>query len=237
VFQGDKFVLSLLSDLSVLLVFGSVFPLVAVVGVVSILLNVLQVRVLVGRALLLAEEIDKKSQSQPATDAGGSECAARGSMTEKVRKVLNRECLNVLEKFSGLFERLLWVVPSVWSAFLFDVLGGEVGADRAVWILIVMGLGVPCLGWVIERCIRMREQSQVGESISEEVDCLSVNQTETFGMSIMRPDESRGNSSRPVSMKSIRSSSLSRRDTTDSHILELSDRSSKRLSKPQVPST
>ena len=142
VFETDKFLLSLVNDMAILLVFGAVFPLIAIVGVVSIASNLLITRYLLGRILYLADHNKYDS-----------------TIVSRIKTTLMEESAHILKKFTRLLGQLLWLVPIVWGAFLFDVIGGTSGSTGAIWMLCMTGIALPWICFGIEKSISLNRNS------------------------------------------------------------------------------
>jgi hypothetical protein len=159
IFESDRFLLSLLSDLMILLVFGSIFPVIAFIGMVSIVFNIFMTKTLLGRILSMTKQCDVAVQ-------------------EHVKNVLTKECNRILQSYAVLFRQLLWLPPMVWAAFLFDVSGNEVGTVSSVWIILITTLGLPWMIRLVE--ILLHLISDHDKELPDTPDGIELRDTSTF---------------------------------------------------------
>ena len=145
IFPGEKTTLFLMSDMAIILVFGVIFPPLAIVGCISVLMTIATHRLLLGYALLVGEE----STSMEKSKNGGS--SSLSALHRQVLVLLLKDTRRLATTFSQAFSRVLWLVPLVWSVFLFDILGEDVGATEALPVVGVMGIVVPLFIIVLQQ--------------------------------------------------------------------------------------
>jgi hypothetical protein len=112
-FQRNAFVLHTINGIAVLLTFGVVFPLLAIVICVDMVVNMFTLRLSISSVL-----------SQVAGDA---------QLTRCYRDRLNVQCEHVF----AMLNHSLWIVVLLaavfYSLFLFDIIGDETGWWNAIW--------------------------------------------------------------------------------------------------------
>jgi hypothetical protein len=59
-----------------------------------------------------------------------------------MKQLFLQDCFQLDRKFANLFSRVVWLLPIVWGAYLFDIFGGEVGSNKAIWIVCALGGGI-----------------------------------------------------------------------------------------------
>jgi Leucine-rich repeat (LRR) protein len=122
-FEANAIIVSILTNLGILLTFGAVFPPLALPLLATIGVTVLMSKALVGRWICLSVD----------SNATGS-LAIIDSESRKIRD-------------PAILTNALWVFLTAsccfYTLFLFDILGDAVGFDHACWVLVVMPL-LPC---------------------------------------------------------------------------------------------
>jgi hypothetical protein len=118
VFVARRFSTLLVGDLAILLTFGTIFPPLAVVIFISVMLHTVLTQVVVGRFITLA--IPHKSTFAPFVTVLKRETATVGSLI-----ALSIAPISVLATI-------------FWSFFLFDIIGDDAGTTHSYWILLVM---------------------------------------------------------------------------------------------------
>jgi ABC-type multidrug transport system fused ATPase/permease subunit len=116
-FKAKNAIIAFVSDIAVLLTFGGIFPPIAFIGIFSLFSTTLVTQLSLGRVVVL-------SRTQPALQAS-------------VRRI-NQKCAGVRYLMLRSLLSLSLMLSIFWSFFLFDILGDEVGMERAVWIIGVM---------------------------------------------------------------------------------------------------
>ena len=116
-FKAKNSIISFISDIAVMLTFGGIFPPLAFIGVFSLCINTLMTQMALGRVVVLSRTQIKLRKS---VERINEKCAG-------VRMLLIRSLVS-LSLLLSLF----------WSFFLFDILGNQVGAIKAIWIIAVM---------------------------------------------------------------------------------------------------
>jgi hypothetical protein len=128
-FNRDAFVLRTVNCIAILLTFGVVFPLLAVVICVDMVVNIFTLRLSISSVL-----------SQVAGDA---------QLTRCYRDRLNAQCEHVF----AMLNHSLWIVVLLaavfYSLFLFDIFGDKVGWEGALWaplslVLLAVVIFVAC---------------------------------------------------------------------------------------------
>jgi Leucine-rich repeat (LRR) protein len=125
-FKRESFVIKYTSDIAVLLTFGLVFPPLAILICISILINCALKQVLLGRDVCLLQ----RRREQGIVD----ETEGAGERKEDYQ----------YGKLFELFYPMIFGIHQLYAIFLgfflFDILGDDVGALNACWIVIAMSL-------------------------------------------------------------------------------------------------
>jgi hypothetical protein len=132
VFMARKFTTILVGDVAILLTFGSIYPPLAVVVCISLIMNSVTVQLVLGRFISL---------SQLSLPESFSACLGRKELC-RFSDVIQRETAAVGALIALSVPPITILAALFWSFFLFDILGDEVGAKNAVWIV-----------WVLEVCL------------------------------------------------------------------------------------
>ncbi len=112
----------IITDVAILVAFGALFPPIAVIGLTSIAIRTGFIQFFFGRLAHL------------------SSTTSIGSTLRQVVEKVEEECA-MTAKF--VYESLLslpLLILCVWSLFLFDIAGDEVGFFQAIWIVFVFGI-------------------------------------------------------------------------------------------------
>jgi hypothetical protein len=152
VFVARRYTTILVGDLAILLTFGSIYPPLAVVVCLSVLINSVSVQLVMGRFVSLAQSFSKSMQtgvSLPMPIMGASEQEQRlWSYVE----VIKRETAAVGSLIALSLAPITILAAVFWSFFLFDIYGDEMGTKRSLWILFVLPLcllAIRLIGWLL----------------------------------------------------------------------------------------
>jgi uncharacterized membrane protein YqaE (UPF0057 family) len=126
----------LVTDMAMLICFGVLFPPLAVVLAVSVIKDVMNVRLSLGKYCSIMEGVE-------------DERVKKQMMELKV--VLDREILRAGEgMWSGIWYGLL-ITTWIWAFVVFDTLASSVGVKEGMWILVAMA----CCPWIFCGCVRV----------------------------------------------------------------------------------
>ena len=118
-FNKEIFAVGFVGDLAVLMTFGSIFPPLALVIFVNMIVNTFLTQLMIGRFVFLSKSIDQNYLA-PLVD------------------FLNEECKDVGRLIFDSIPTIAFLATAFWSFALFDTLGDSVGTKQALWILIFM---------------------------------------------------------------------------------------------------
>ena len=154
-FMAENFVIDTITDISIVLTFGVIFPPLAIIGCISIIFSTAITQLMLGRLVYLA-------RSQP-------------DLADIVQKV-NNDCAGVRAAAARGLVPLSAVLSMFWAYFLFDILGDAVGYKKALFLLIVMAL-IPT--WIFFANFMFKEwNNKHSKGINSEIDCNSGDQVE-----------------------------------------------------------
>ena len=126
VFLGKKYVVLLVGDLAILLTFGTIFPPLAAVICLSIVLNTSFTQLMLGRFLFLAQ------------GQNGRIGSARLDLLPYMA-IVKKECSAVGPLLAMSLPPITVLASIFWSFFLFEMLGDVWGTTaRSVWIVIFL---------------------------------------------------------------------------------------------------
>jgi Leucine-rich repeat (LRR) protein len=127
----DYIVLPILSEFTVFITFGTIFPPLAIVVCYSLYVMTLFTQLIIGRIVIIS----------------------------RVQKELNHFIYQMNEECRNFRRLFIQAIPSIsilasffWGFFLFDILGDEIGSLKALWILFVMGFA-PIIIYFLESII------------------------------------------------------------------------------------
>lgn len=120
------------TDWAVLLTFGALFPPLAVVGAVSLVVRSVCEQLSIGRFLSLSRSLTASSLSP-----SPQERDMERFLTNCVR-ALNEECRGVSQLLFRGLRAFAVVVALFWAGFAFDVLGDTAGFTQSVWVVPVL---------------------------------------------------------------------------------------------------
>ncbi len=116
-FKAKNYIIILVSDMAIMLVFGTVFPPIAVVGCVTVLLRTIFIQIILGRFIYLTQQ---QTYLLP------------------YLQQINKECLGIRSLLLQTFQTLSDLLGVIWGCFLFDILGDQLGLRASFWILALM---------------------------------------------------------------------------------------------------
>jgi Leucine-rich repeat (LRR) protein len=127
----DYIVLPILSEFTVFITFGTIFPPLAIVVCYSLYVMTLFTQLIIGRIVIIS----------------------------RVQKELNHFIYQMNEECRNFRRLFIQAIPSIsilasffWGFFLFDILGDEIGSLKTLWILFVMGFA-PIIIYFLESII------------------------------------------------------------------------------------
>lgn len=127
VFSPRKFVLILVTNIAVFLCFGMIFPPIAIVGCISVLVQCYLEQYLLQRLISF-------------TIRDGNEDAEKnddyGIGIKSLVKLADRQCQGVDHSVVKNLRELKWLIAIFWSLFLMDIIGDQIGWKGAIWIII-----------------------------------------------------------------------------------------------------
>jgi hypothetical protein len=145
IFNGKQFVILMVSDVVLLLSFGTIFPMIAIVVCISIYVHSWQTQRLVHRYVNITEQI--KEQVKNCKDPVLQKQQESLTIIHTIQTHLISQCQMVQRLLIRSLRMITFVAGVFWSFFLFDILGDEVGFVNALWILFVMSL-FPIFLWM-----------------------------------------------------------------------------------------
>jgi hypothetical protein len=148
IFMARKFTTILVGDVAILLTFGSIFPPLAVVVGLSLVGNSMLSQLVIGRFLVIGQNLHSSSILQKYIDVIKRETAAVGSLIALA--------LAPITVLATLF----------WSFFLFDIIGDEIGATKALWVVLVL---ISCFALMkcVIKCQRIQTIRNLTHSLRE----------------------------------------------------------------------
>jgi hypothetical protein len=142
----------IVTDVAIAVAFGALFPPIAVIGLSSIVVRTGFMQFFFGRLASLSAESGKNTgkthnidtdKDQDLDEGGGPDNTE--STLQQMEKKVNRECAMAGRFVYESLMSLPLLILIVWSLFLFDIAGDEVGFFQAIWIVFVLGL--VGIGW------------------------------------------------------------------------------------------
>jgi hypothetical protein len=124
----DYIVLPIISEFTVFITFGAIFPPLALVVCYTIYMTTYFIQLIIGRIVIISRIQIELKQFIPK---------------------INEECRNFRRLFLQSIPSISILATFFWGFFLFDILGDEVGTKKAIWILFVIGCS-PILIYVLE---------------------------------------------------------------------------------------
>ena len=120
--------LPIISEFTVFITFGAIFPPLALVVCYTIYMTTYFIQLIIGRIVIISRIQIELKQFIPK---------------------INEECRNFRRLFLQSIPSISILATFFWGFFLFDILGDEVGTKKAIWILFVIGCS-PILIYVLE---------------------------------------------------------------------------------------
>lgn len=142
-FNYQKQVVVLCNHLAIILSFGFLFPPIAVVGCLAIVIQVYTQKVLVLDLVHTCREWIT-THSNPDIGEASDEETSRATMTttSKVFDIL-AQTEQACDKFAHTYLKtvcnIVLYVSLVWGLFLWDIVGDEVGLLQSMWVMLVLG--------------------------------------------------------------------------------------------------
>ena len=134
VFSGDRFTVGLVCDIAIILSFGTAFPVLAIIGAISICVRLVFLQLTIGRVVVMSRQYPH--------------------LLEFVERTSN-ECRKVGRTLLKTLPASMWLISVFWSTFLFDMMGSQGNENpmhKAIWIFLSMALFVPLLIIGTNRC-------------------------------------------------------------------------------------
>ena len=138
---------TIVTDICIILTFGSVFPPLGLVGILSLVVSLSYTQCLVGRFLTWEEndgtnEINRFETLLKSTDTG-KELEAQLLRLMILQRV-NQECEHLpILLLMSISIGLLVAISTFWSFFQFDIYADKVGTTNSYWVIGVMIVGLP----------------------------------------------------------------------------------------------
>jgi Leucine-rich repeat (LRR) protein len=120
-FHKERVLVALVGDVAVLMTFGTIFPPIALVICLTIIVNSVVTQLMIGRFVTIAFS-KEQNYLQP------------------IVKFIDSECKDIGKLLAGALPTMSVLASSFWAFALFDCLGDNVGLYRALWIAIVVTL-------------------------------------------------------------------------------------------------
>jgi hypothetical protein len=119
-FRAERSIIYIATDMAIMLTFGTMFPPLALVGCISILVYTIFLQLALGRLYTLSK-LDRDNFQ---------------SYVENIRE----EWKGMSKLIISAFHTMRPLVLIFWSFFLFDTLGDSYGTTKAAWIFLIMAL-------------------------------------------------------------------------------------------------
>lgn len=132
----DEFVMSILTNISVLMTFGFAFPLLGIIVGVNVCITTIRYELIIHKCI---KDANKENAEKTST------AAIRYSLTLKTLQGHNSDELNMftverLQLIRASIPLIFMISASFLSIFMFDILGDTIGFLQAIWILILLPL-------------------------------------------------------------------------------------------------
>jgi hypothetical protein len=148
IFGAETFTVNIMTDITIILTLGVMFPPLAIVGCIGILISTIFAQVSVGRIVHL-------SRSQP-------------QLLDVVANI-NSSCSGVHAIANRGLQPLSYVLSLFWAFFLFDILGDAVGTNKALLLPVMMTM-VPVLIFMSNRGLDALHNRHATQEFSRSVD-------------------------------------------------------------------
>ncbi len=167
VFNTKKFVILLVSDIAMIFTFGTIFPPIALIICLSIMVDTSMNQMSLYRALSISTAIISNLQNyyQNQTNTGSNNVLSNVNKENSTMlrityqdallvKCLNnmaiiiRECNAIDSLLNRSISSVIIIAAAFWSFFLFDIYGDVSPFPNALWVLLVMSL-TPVAIWFV----------------------------------------------------------------------------------------
>lgn len=120
-FNKEIFTVGFVGDMAVLMTFGAIFPPLALVIFLNLIVNTFLTQLMIGRFIYLSKSLNQR-------------------YLLPLVEFLNDECKDVGRLIFDSIPTIAFLATAFWSFALFDTLGDSVGTRKAIWILILVTL-------------------------------------------------------------------------------------------------
>ncbi len=133
VFSGDRFTVGLVCDIAIILSFGTAFPVLAIIGAISVCVRSVFLQLTIGRVVVMSRQYPDLQEFVERTSA---------------------ECRKVGRTLLRTMPASMWLMSVFWSTFLFDMMGDQQrglglgtgsALQNAICISVTMAIAVPLL--------------------------------------------------------------------------------------------
>ena len=133
VFSGDRFTVGLVCDIAIILSFGTAFPVLAIIGAISVCVRSVFLQLTIGRVVVMSRQYPDLQEFVERTSA---------------------ECRKVGPTLLRTMPASMWLMSVFWSTFLFDMMGDQQrglglgtgsALQNAICISVTMAIAVPLL--------------------------------------------------------------------------------------------
>jgi Leucine-rich repeat (LRR) protein len=188
-FDSDMFVIGLIGDFSILVTFGVAFPPLAFIICCSIIFQTVFAQLLIGHLICKLEEtLEECKEPTPEPDEQRKEgdivmtienfdtSDGNRQLAVDYAEALTYDIRHSWDYFVPSVKYLVWFSCIFVSFFLFDILGDDVGLDRALWIIPVV-IFIPAYLMVGEELFDFWKgkggESKVAPNMGDSVDELN----------------------------------------------------------------
>jgi hypothetical protein len=171
--------------------FGALFPPIAVIGLSSIVVRTGFMQFFFGRLASLSAESAKNTGETHNVDTDKDQDLDEGtgrtdidhtteSTLQQMERKVNGEC-EMAGRF--VYESLMslpLLILIVWSLFLFDIAGDEVGFFQAIWIVFALGLIGILWSYANRKELQVKSSSTVTTKAATEIEMRSIASEPSF---------------------------------------------------------
>ena len=137
IFDARRTSTILVGDLAIFLTFGVIYPPLAIVVAISVVLSTYNIQTVLGRFLVLVAPLMVVVPNAPSIERSSVANAYREQLILFI-ETIQEETRKVGSLFVLSMAPITVLATIFWSFFLFDILGGKVGTRKALWILFVI---------------------------------------------------------------------------------------------------
>lgn len=144
----ETIIIVFITDISIVIIFGTLFPPIALIGCISIVITSIYHQILYGRLICLASSPTSSSSLPSSTLAVSS---IRMSKRILSHILIHLQHLDVF--LAETLRKLSGIIAIIWAWFVWDIMGDQLGLKKSIWILVVM----PFLPMILTRIHRVIE--------------------------------------------------------------------------------